>query len=271
MKQVDSSRTIAAERAGKMKAPIFTGVRVALIALAMLSVSRSDAPFAGHPGALWRVVHDLCVPDKAILGFSAPCLAVDRVGGFAVVPDPNARTQILLVPTRRITGIESPELLSANVPNYWRAAWNARRFLERRAGRAMSREDIAMAINSHNGRTQNQLHIHIDCVRVEVRAALKKYASRLPDGWSRFPNGLFGHHYRALRLSGEDLGRRDPFKLLAAADESIRSDMGRESLAVIGVNLDDGPGFVILAARDSPDNPEAAAEELIDHGCVVLR
>ena len=253
-----------------VETPILTGVRVALIALAMMSVSRSEAPFAGHPGALWRVVHDLCVPDKAILGFSAPCLAVDRAGGFAVVPDPNGRTQILLTPTRRITGIESPDLLSANVPNYWRAAWNARGYLERRAGQTIPREDIAMAINSHNGRTQNQLHIHIDCVRIEVREALKKYAARLPDGWSRFPIGLFGHRYRVLRLTGEDLGRRDPFKLLAAGDERARADMGGETLAVVGVNLGDGPGFVILAARDSPDNPEAAAEEIIDHGCVVL-
>ncbi len=254
-----------------MEAPILTGVRVVLIALAMISVARSEAPFAGHPGALWHVIHDLCVPDKAILGFSAPCLAVDRVGGFAVVPDPNGRTQILLTPTRRITGIESPDLLSANVPNYWRAAWNARQFLERRAGRTIPREDIAMAINSHNGRTQNQLHIHINCVRIEVREALKKYASRLPGGWSRFPISLFGRHYRVLRLVGEDLGNRDPFKLLAAGDEPARADMGSETLAVIGANFDGRPGFVILAARDSPDSPEAAAEDLVDHGCVVLR
>jgi len=217
------------------------------------------------------VVHGLCLTDKRVLGLAAPCLALDRRRGFAVVPDPNGPTQVLLVPTRRVSGIESPALLDADSPNYWQDAWESRVWVERRAHHALSREDVAMAINSHNGRTQDQLHIHIDCVRVEVRDALQAHAARLPKVWSRFPVSLFGHRYRALRLDGANLGSRDPFKLLADGDDLARSDMGRETLAVVGASFDGMPGFVVLAARDNSENPEAAAEELMDHSCAVLR
>ena len=37
----------------------------------------------------------------------------------------------------------------------------------------MPRDDISLAVNSVYGRSQNQLHIHIDCVRSDVRNALR--------------------------------------------------------------------------------------------------
>jgi CDP-diacylglycerol pyrophosphatase len=246
--------------------------RVSLLVLALVASPHARAPFADQPNALWNVVHGLCMTDKRITGLPAPCLAVDRARGFAVVPDPGSPTQVLLVPTRRLAGIESPALLESGSPNYWRYAWDARGYLERRARRSAPRDAVAMAINSVYGRTQNQLHIHIDCIRGDVREALNAYSSQLPRGWSAFPVSLAGHRYRAMRLEGETLGAHDPFKLLAAGDPEARADMRRQTLAVVGASLADGPGFVVLAATGGvPENPDGAAEDLLDHTCAVLR
>jgi CDP-diacylglycerol pyrophosphatase len=65
--------------------------------------------------ALWTIVHDQCVPHEQRNGAPAPCALVDLSGGenpgYAVLKDINGATQFLLIPTMRITGIESPEVL----------------------------------------------------------------------------------------------------------------------------------------------------------------
>jgi CDP-diacylglycerol pyrophosphatase len=239
----------------------------AAVAAGAVCVAASPVPNS-HPNALWRVVHWLCRPDKALLDRSAPCLAFDRAGGYAVVPDPQHRTQILLVPTRRVTGIESPVLLQADTPDYWQDAWDARRFFERRAGRAVSRGQIGMAINSETSRTQNQLHIHVDCVRPGVLAILAERQGEIGPAWSPLDVPLVGRLYWARRLDGADLQGKYPFRMLAAGVPEARDDMGRFSLAAIGMDFSDGsPGFVLLA----DGGPAAFAESLLDHDCAVLR
>jgi CDP-diacylglycerol pyrophosphatase len=223
---------------------------------------------ASHPGALWHVVRDLCLNDQRLIGRPSPCLAVDRAAGVAVVPDPERRTQVLLVPTRRIAGIESPALQAPDAPNYWRAAWDARRFVERRAHRPIARDQIAMAINSVTSRSQNQLHIHVDCVAPAVRAALKAREGQISFVWGPLGGRLAGRHWMVRRLEGEDLGDRDPFRLLARGDPIARRDMGGETLVVAGAVFADGsPGFYLLSSREGA----AFGESLLDHGCSLLR
>jgi CDP-diacylglycerol pyrophosphatase len=202
---------------------------------------------------------------------SAPCLAVDRRRGFAVVPDLETRTQVLLVPTRRIVGIESPALLAPDSPNYWAYAWEARRYVERRARRSIPRDMLALAVNSALGRNQDQLHIHVDCVSPPVREALIAHQSIITGAWTAFPFDLRDSHYQVMRLDGEDLGSRDPFKLLANGDPAARLAMGERTLVVVGTNLGGSPGFVVIAGRAGvPDNLQGAGEALLDHTCAVL-
>jgi CDP-diacylglycerol pyrophosphatase len=187
------------------------------------------------------------------------------------------KTQLLLIPTDRVTGIESAKLLGDDLPNYWQDAWAARPLFDKGAGEAVPREDVGLAINSMYGRTQNQLHIHIDCVRQSVRDAIAADQDHIGLKWTVFPTAFNGHLYRVRRVMGEDLGGRDPFRLLAA-DPHARADMGRQTLAVVGVTFakdkpgaKDRPGFVLLA--DSANlirYDQGAAEELLDHGCKVL-
>src|ERR1700674_396064 len=71
--------------------------------------------------ALWDVVHNVCVPGESQRHDPAPCVRVDLTAGiekgFAILRDPRGATHFLLVPTVRISGIESPIVRNRNVTN----------------------------------------------------------------------------------------------------------------------------------------------------------
>src|SRR6202034_1461554 len=119
--------------------------------------------------ALWEIVHGQCVPDEREHGDPKPCAAVDLshgiARGFAILKDIRGQSQYLLIATQRIDGIESRALLSPHAPNFFADAWTARSFTEKALGRTMPWDALSLAINSQLGRSQNQLHIHIDCIR----------------------------------------------------------------------------------------------------------
>ena len=100
---------------------------------------------SADPNALWHIVHDLCVPDMKASGLPAPCTAVDMNGRYAVLKDIRGTTQLLLIPTDRVSGIESPKLLETGAPNYWQDAWSAKPLFEKRAGQQVPREDLGLA------------------------------------------------------------------------------------------------------------------------------
>jgi CDP-diacylglycerol pyrophosphatase len=79
------------------------------------------APFVANAGSdnLWRIVNSECVPNQKEHGNPAPCSDVNISkgvdSGFAVLKDnaPSKPHAYLLIPTRRITGIESAAVLAA--------------------------------------------------------------------------------------------------------------------------------------------------------------
>ena len=249
---------------------------LAALAVIGLSVAPLASKAGAHrrlaPSALWRVVHDLCVPDRQLTGMSAPCLAVDLAGGVAVIKDPAHKTQILLVPTARITGIEDRALLAPAAPNYWRAAWRAKSLFQRRMPHKIPPPDLAIAVNSRFGRTQNQLHFHIDCVRPRVRDQLAAGQSAIGQRWSTFPSPLGWLRYRVMRLRGAQLDGSNLFALLAA-DRGAASHMDQETLVLIGARFTDGSsGYYLLSHRaDLAHDDLASGEALLDHSCAVLR
>src|SRR5208282_6128619 len=127
---------------------------------------------AANRSELWVVVHDICLPAYQGIGVAFPCAEINIAEGldrgFAVLQTPSSATHVIVVPTIRISGIESPALLSENAPNYWEAAWEARRFVNDGAGRQLPRDKIGMAINSAARRSQDQLHIHVACIAPRV-------------------------------------------------------------------------------------------------------
>lgn len=253
-----------------MKFPSF---RPAWIAAA-LGVAALAAPLTAcaDPNVLWKIVHTECAPNEAAKGDPSPCLAVDLRAGDAVLKDRNGATQVLVIPTAKVTGIEDPAILAPAAPNYWADAWTARRYVQALAGQVIPRDKLSLAVNSMYGRSQNQLHIHVDCIRADVRDALRASLASVGPSWAPIDLGLHvTGHYEAMRLTGEELGERNPFKLLAGGDPTARADMGLETLLVAPVSFPDGsPGFVLLADRAAPGDA-GSAEELQDHACKVLQ
>jgi len=236
----------------------------------VLTFSSTLTLAAADPDALWHIAHDLCVPHQQQNHDPAPCVEVDVPGGYAILKDRVGKTQFLLIATERISGIESPEILDPAAPNYWDAAWRSRHFVEERAGRALPRDAIGLAINSVSGRTQDQLHIHIDCVRPDVRALLSEHMDAVGETWARFPAPLVGHAYMAMRVEQPELGNANPFVLLARRIPTARDDMAHETIVVIGARFGDQDGFVVLAGQASASTEDrASGEELLDHACAV--
>ena len=230
-----------------------------LTALALMAGAPSAA---ADPNTLWDIVSGQCVPDQQTQGRPAPCALVDLAGGYAVLKDIVGTTQFLAIPTARVAGIESPEILAADAPNYFADAWRARSYVEQRAGRGLPRDWVSLAVNSSDARSQNQLHIHIDCVRADVRQTLAAYAGNIGDTWAPFPVRLAGEPYRAMAAPGDELVV-DPFRLLADSLPEGES-MGAQSLVVVGAtDVDGGPGFVLLAG--STDAGSGHGEDLQDH------
>ncbi len=235
---------------------------------ARLEIAYSDR------GTLWRIVHHECVLHKLESGVPAPCAEVDLAGGEengeAILKDRIGETQFLLIPTRRLAGIEDPLIGTAVLPNYWRGAWAARRLVSQLARKELPRDAIGMAINSAMARSQDQLHIHIDCIRPDVRETLSARTGEIGPQWAALAAGLAGHNYRARWIDGSG-PEPDPFILLAAEARASGVPMASETLAVIGAQRHDGrEGFILLASQASKGG-EAHAEDLLDHSCAVAR
>jgi CDP-diacylglycerol pyrophosphatase len=250
------------------------GIRAGLVLAAAMLTAVSSAGISGaqgDPNALWSIVNGSCVPDQQQHGDPAPCAEVDLSAGeeegYAVLKDLVGPLQFLLIATGRITGIESPSILEPDATNYFAAAWQARSFVEERAGRTLPRDWVSLAINSEQARSQTQLHIHVDCVRADVHQALTEHASEIGAVWTSFPVPLAGQRYSAIAVSGEDLDAVNPFDLLADGVPGARTDMGDQTLVVVGAMGPDGePGFVVLADHvDAATGDRGSGESLQDH------
>jgi CDP-diacylglycerol pyrophosphatase len=227
------------------------------------------AGLASDRNILWQVVSNLCVRGEQTAAMAFPRQRVDLEKGFALIKA--GRAHLLLIPTARIEGIESPELLAQGTPNYWEYAWEARNRLDKVGGDQLTRDKIGLAVNSPQGRTQDQLHIHIGCLRPGVRAALQVDEPDISRAWSKLPFAIGGDEYRIMRVDGDTLGAANPFNLLADGIPGARGDMASQTIVVAGASFrDGGTGFYVLAARSRGDSP-AVGERLLDYQCLAAR
>jgi CDP-diacylglycerol pyrophosphatase len=243
-----------------------TGLLVVLSLVVALATS-GTVRAAGDPSALWNIVAGQCVPNQVTHDDPAPCAQVDLAAGSAVLKDLVGATQFLLVPTERSSGIDDPAILAPTAPNYFAAAWRAKSFVDERAGVQLPRQWMSLAINSAYARSQDQLHVHVDCVRPDVHDALAEHAAAIGPHWAPFPVPLAGHEYDAMSVSGADLDAANPFVLLANGVTGARDDMAARTLVVVGsVGADGRPGFVMLTDHaDLATGDHAEGEQLQDH------
>ena len=253
--------------AGRPRSATIRCAGLALAAWASFGIPAS----AADPDVLWQIVSQKCVPNQQQRHEPAPCEKVDLTRGVerghAVLKDIDGDTQFLLIPTARVPGIESPALLMPDAPNYWAPAWAARRYVLARAHRRLPRDAIGLAINSAKGRSQNQLHIHVDCVRPDLRRYLARHSAGLSPRWSPLGVAFDGHRYLARRLDSGDLRGTDPFRVLARDQAAARADMGNWTLVAVGTKP---RGFVLLAGHVDPaTHDDASGDELLDHSCAL--
>ncbi|HXZ18049.1 MAG TPA: CDP-diacylglycerol diphosphatase [Roseiarcus sp.] len=249
--------------------------RDAPLALAVVLVL-SSLPAHADPNALWRFVHDGCAPHFEAGEGPRPCEAVDWNGGVAegvaILKDLNGVAQMLAIPTRRISGVEDPQMLAPDAPPVFADGWKAKALVEARlGGRSLPREAVALAINSQYARSQDQLHVHVDCVRVDVIEALQAYAPALDAEWRAMTVPLDGRVYFARRIDSNDLLQHEPLlRLVADGLPEAGARMGAVSFAVVGAEFEGKPGFVLIADLFSLEGG-GHAEDIEDHNCSVAK
>lgn len=244
--------------------------RIPGLALVLLTALAGTPAFAGNPDALWHIVHEQCVPHQARFNSPLPCLVVNEAGGAAVLKDLRGVAQLLLIPTARVIGIEDPAILRPDAPNYFQLAWQAANAVRALAGSDLPRDALSLAINSRFGRTQQQLHIHVDCLRPDIRSSLRAHIDQVTNAWAPFPVPLAGHPYKARRLLTLNRPGADPFQLVATELPDAGADMAAVTIVVAGATFGAESGFILLAGRaDLGAGNRGNGEELQDHSCAL--
>ena len=142
--------------------------------------------------------------------------------------------------------------------------------VEWRLGKELPREAVAITVNSMASRSQDQLHLQIDCIDKDVAASLASYSGALDTQWRPMTIDLKGRRYWARKLESDDLSDASPFLLLADGIDGAKTDMGLWSLAAVGANFSGKPGFILLADRAEPP-AGGRAEDLQDRDCAIAR
>src|SRR5271170_2041723 len=235
--------------------------RILIATILFAGILLSIGALCANRDALREIVQDECVVHWQQQHTAAPCERVAE--GYAVLADRKGGAHFLLIPTRTLTGIESPEVLESDAPNYFAAAWQARDRVSAVVGHDLPRSAVGLALNPKHARSQDQLHIHIECLRADAADSLQAAATRLSDTWSRIE--VAGWHFDALRVMGEDLGASNPFRLLADRLPDAKAGLEDYSLIVAGMQFKEGPGFAVLAGTALP------GELLLDSSCAVAR
>ncbi|MFJ5481644.1 CDP-diacylglycerol diphosphatase [Pectobacterium actinidiae] len=209
----------------------------------------------GNSNALWEIVSEQCVPNQQRNGKPAPCLEVNLAKGYVLFDDRNGPYHDLLLPTEKISGIESPELLQQGTPNFFEQAWERRGHLSREAGKPIRDDYLSLAINSRYGRTQNQLHIHIACLRPEIYHTLNQQFPTLSTDWKTLPVKINGHVYLAKTLD----------RYAQQQNESI----GKYGLAM--VSMPTGEKVLLASSLDVFNMSLGSVEEIQDFSCALAK
>jgi len=243
--------------------PLLAGA--ALVALAVSALAETAALVAARD-RLRFIVQEECVPHWLAAHDPAPCVRVRTAvsgradQGYAVLADRKGGAHFLLIPTQTIRGVESPETRGPAALNYFDAAWQARDLLAGVVGHPVPRAAVGLAVNQSRARSQDQLHIHISCLRGSVLQALRAQAERIGRRWTAIE--LEGWPYQSVRILAERPGGTNPFELLADTLPGAAEAMEHFTLLLAGMDFSEGPGFVLLAGRSVP-----GAELLLDAGC----
>jgi CDP-diacylglycerol pyrophosphatase len=239
---------------------------VPLLAVFALALADGVGSAPLHRDALWQVVRTCTVAAESV-GVPFPCekvtLARQGAPGSAIIKSPLHRTEFLLMPLEAAAGVESPAVRGNDSSQLWHRAWEARNMVSSRLGRDLPRSAVALVVNSGIARSQDQFHIHIDCVAPSVERKLAVDGPKAEGRWQLFPQRLMGQRYWIKAIAKPDLQTTNVIGIIAAGLPQARRAMSRVNVVVVGAELTNArPGFYILANWDA-----VAAERLMDHDC----
>ena len=214
--------------------------------------------------ALWAVVRS-CVLAKASLGTPFPCLDVSPPGsgepGFAVIRAPGQTTHVIVTPTDQIPGIESPSLLRPSAGGYWRAALAARHFVVESSNGRASLDAVGLALNSARTRSQDQLHIHAECVRPDVLQAIRAQAGEIGPSWRLLSHAVDHDRLFARTITAAAFAQENLFELLAELP-GIRRDLSHVTTLVVASHAGDEPDrFYVMAGSSRSRSIEGYLNE----------
>ncbi|CAG4888373.1 CDP-diacylglycerol diphosphatase [Paraburkholderia saeva] len=223
---------------------------------------------AADPNALWHIVDGQCVMSMQSSGTPGFCTRVDLKAHYAILKDINGASQYLLIPTERVMGIESPQILADDAPPYWSEAWGARTYVQKAVRQDLGDEQLGLEINSPYRRSQSQLHIHIDCMRNDVIEKLARHRGNTPGKWHW--DTIDGNRYRVMRVTSIE-GADDPFRVVAR-ELPKGTTMASQTILVTGAGASAASdGWLIVNSSLDLDDGSGSAEPLMDHACKVAR
>lgn len=107
---------------------------------------------------------------------------------FGVLETRSSPVHYLLIPYAKVCGIEDKQLWTLGKENWFADAWQQRHLLVDAKilsyGAPLSR--IGIALNSERGRSEGQLHVHINCVRKNIDQQLSAKAGQFNEQWGKF-------------------------------------------------------------------------------------
>jgi len=224
-------------------------------------------------GVLWRVIQT-CVLNHTLTGGAFPCLEANLSDGADrgyVVLRPFGSSDLILAPTRRIVGVEDRFLRTPDAPNYFEDAWQARKFLGDSRGSYRSQSGVALAVNSRQSRTQDQLHIHIGCLSPAATQTIETLAPALPtDRWAPVGRPFHGPELWGRLLIGDTLASANPFHLIVDGWSNPAPPPDRSQLAITIVRIEPSrgrKGFAMLASYSNPFGRHSVEDFLGGSNC----
>jgi CDP-diacylglycerol pyrophosphatase len=192
---------------------------------------------------------------------NASCRLYEAKDKYVIVKDndPKKPDAYLIIPTITVTGVEDSQIFNLPVLDFWEDGFfRSAKYPGQPAART------ALAINSVHGRDQNQLHIHISCVRPDVSKLLVNVKQMSSDPAKPTTLNLPPHNnpYEAVKVAGLT-GKSSPFEIIQAFP-GVKNHMADQSIAVVGSSK--AGEYYVLDTYAHGTNP-GMAEELLDQTC----
>lgn len=216
------------------------------------------APPPANRDALWNLV-GCCMQSQAS---DSHCRVYSTQYKYIVAKDAsvNKTEAYLIIPTIKMVGIESPLTLNSPTLDIWQDAWAEA--TSKYPGKADSK--TGLAINSANSRDQDQLHIHMACVKPAVLTALRqKTISVNPKSPTKLQLPPNNFEYDAVLLTSLS-GDSSPFKIVRQLPHVSDKNIQEQSVAVV---QGPRPKTYIFLNTYAHDKDKGEAEELLDQTC----